>query len=100
MRNINKSFFSYFERIFNLNVFEETMTDLISAAQRNDLESLRRFLDLEKVQNPDVFCSPRPASMPRSTVATQDASYAAARYNCIGALNMLLDSGCVVMPGA
>ena len=55
------------------------MTDLINAAQRNDLESLRRFLDLEKVHNPEVFRGPPKESVPQATNARQEAVIIAAR---------------------
>lgn len=70
------------------------MADLVSAAQTNDVDNLRRLIDMERAQNPQLGSN----SANQSTKAMQDASYAAARYNCPAALDILLDSGCWVGP--
>jgi len=71
------------------------MDDLVSAAQTNDLDRLRRLLKTEKANNPWLGKD----SASQSTSAMQAACDAAARYNHPAALNLLLDSGCCVLPG-
>ena len=70
------------------------MEDPVSAAQTNNLDSLRGLLDLEKAQNPQLSES----SVSHSTKAMQEACHAAARYNHPAALDLLLDSGCWIDP--
>lgn len=65
------------------------MEDIVSAAQTNDLDKLRQFLDLERAQNPQLE-----DGINKSTKAMQAACHAAARYNHPAALDLLLDSGC------
>jgi len=72
----------------------QTMEDLVSAAQANNLDTLRGLLDLEKAQNPLLGES----SANQSTTAMQEACHAAARYNHPAALDLLLDSGCWIGP--
>jgi hypothetical protein len=60
------------------------MDDLVSAAQTNDLDRLRRLVKVEKANNPGL----------EYTSAMQDACHAAACQNHPAALNLLLDSGC------
>lgn len=66
----------------------------MSAAQQNDLEGLRRLLDLEKKQNPWLGTS----SVNTSTTSMQRAAAAAARHNHPQALDLILDNGSWVDP--
>ncbi|KAF4609414.1 hypothetical protein G7Y89_g15864 [Cudoniella acicularis] len=70
------------------------MEDLVSAARTNNLNKLRRFLDLERAQNPQLGDD----GVNYSTMAMQAACHAAARYNHPEALDLLLDSGCWIDP--
>jgi hypothetical protein len=70
------------------------MEDIVIAAQNNDLDNLRRLIDLEKAQNPALDPIRHP-----STRAMQRASAAAARHNQPAALDMLLNSGCWISRG-
>jgi hypothetical protein len=71
------------------------MANLACAAQINDLEKLRHFIDEEKASHPEISHS----SLNKSTKAMQDACHAAARNNHPAALDLLLDSGCWIDPG-
>ncbi|KAH8432114.1 ankyrin repeat domain-containing protein [Aspergillus melleus] len=68
--------------------------DLVSVAQTDQLDKLRHLLDLEIAQNPQFLTSPTHPFTP----AIDAACYAAARSNNPAALDILLDSGCSVMP--
>ena len=71
------------------------MEGLVSAAQTNDLDKLRHFLDLERAQNPQLGED----GTNKSTEAMQAACHAAARYNHPAAPDLLLDSGCWIDRG-
>ncbi|KAK1139412.1 hypothetical protein N8T08_000775 [Aspergillus melleus] len=66
--------------------------DLVSVAQTDQLDKLRHLLDLEIAQNPQFLTS---SSHP-STPAMDAACCAAARSNNPAALDILLDSGCLI----
>jgi hypothetical protein len=74
------------------------MADLISAAENNDLDTLRRLLDAEIAQNAGTF-EQQPESWMKATGVMLEASYTAAQRNHHAVLNMLLDSGCPIMHG-
>jgi hypothetical protein len=65
------------------------MNELVVAAQNNDVENLRRLVDLEKAQHAAEL-----DSVNKSTQVMQDACHEAARYNHAAALKLLLDAGC------
>jgi hypothetical protein len=65
------------------------MTELISAAQTNDLDNLSRLLDKEEVQNPHLS-----ENGPNSSTSAMQA----ARNNHPAALGLLFDSGCWISP--
>ncbi|KIN03104.1 hypothetical protein OIDMADRAFT_178813 [Oidiodendron maius Zn] len=65
------------------------MEELVNAAETNDLDKLRHYLDLERAQNPQLS-----KEMYKSTAAMRAACHAAARNNHPAALDILLDSGC------
>jgi len=65
------------------------MADLVAAAGRNDLDSLRRLLDKELVDHPNLSNETK-----KSTTAMDSALHAAAHYDHPEAVNMLIDSGC------
>jgi hypothetical protein len=63
-----------------------TVGDVVIAAQTNDLDKLRRCIDLELADNRKNVSRP----------TLQAACHAAARHNHPAALHMLLDSGCII----
>ncbi|KAF2145311.1 uncharacterized protein K452DRAFT_315586 [Aplosporella prunicola CBS 121167] len=71
------------------------MDDFVSAAETNDLDRLRRLLELERAQNPRLGQN---SSVP-STPAMQAAHHAAARCNHPAALELLFDNGAWIGPG-
>ena len=70
------------------------MAELVSAVEQNDLDSLRRLIDLEKALDPNYD----PKRMPY-TEAMQRANIAAVRHNNLDALGILFDAGCTVNVG-
>ncbi|KAF2661044.1 hypothetical protein K491DRAFT_750840 [Lophiostoma macrostomum CBS 122681] len=65
------------------------MADITHAAEHNDLDGLRRLIDLQKATDPEYDANRMPY-----TKGMQLASVAAARRNHPVAVGLLLDSGC------